>query len=207
MYQYIVFDLDMTILDTAEANLFAVQEALENLEGKKIARKDLEYIFSNTTDMTMDSLGIRDKVRFLRAWFDGIAKYRHTISFFPGMQELLHDLKNAGYQLGMVTSRTQEEAQTDIRLYGMTDLFRRIIGADDAELPKPNPHPLQKFVKDMQTQEKYVLYVGDTHSDMCCAASADVDFAVAGWGVMGDSEFSKSKYYCEQVEDLRKILL
>jgi len=45
LYQYIVFDLDMTILNTWEANLCAVKEALEKLEGKIVEKKDLEHFW------------------------------------------------------------------------------------------------------------------------------------------------------------------
>ena len=76
MYQYIVFDLDMTILNTWEANLCAVKEALEKLEGKIVEKKDLEHIFGCTTNQTMENFGVKDKRAFIQEWYDGVVRYQ-----------------------------------------------------------------------------------------------------------------------------------
>ena len=207
MYQYIVFDLDMTILNTWEANLCAVKEALEKLEGKIVEKKDLEHIFGCTTNQTMENFGVKDKRAFIQEWYDGVVRYQHTISFFEGIKELLYELKESGYGLGIVTSRTKAEAQVDVERFQMDGIFNQIIGADDVLMPKPHPDPLNKFIEENKTQKEKVIYVGDAISDLKCALRAGVDFAAAGWGIQSNHDFSESTYYFNHPSELRKCLL
>ena len=65
------------------------------------------------------------------------------VTIFPGVKEMLQDLKEKGYVLGIVTSRTRESALRYMDMLGITSLFDDMVTCDDTTVHKPNPEPLR----------------------------------------------------------------
>ena len=59
-YKHLVFDIDGTILDTADVNMVSLQRALLELRGEKKELEDLAFSFGIPGTSTMAILGFPD---------------------------------------------------------------------------------------------------------------------------------------------------
>lgn len=206
MYHHILFDLDMTILDTKELCIESFYYAFVRTQKGQIDKKSLEFILSHPLKVSMLKLRIQKEKEFLEQWMEGLKTYYKKVRFFPGMKELLHTLKKQGYSMGMVTSRTREEAMFDLERFDMKPFFSSLICSDDVQRPKPHPESLYKYMEEAGGAPGEVLFIGDTQSDADCASSAGVDFALAGWGALNSVAIKGEFYRLSVPEDIYGVL-
>lgn len=181
-YKHMVFDVDGTLIDSGMADLRGLQDTLEQLTGVVTPLEELRFSQGIPGITTLQLLGIEDPEGVQKLWIQNIIKYSGNITLFPEMQGALEVLASRGVRLGIVTSRTHQEFDTDFPRYGVVHLFGPMICADDTPGHKPEPDPLLRYMELTGSRPEEVLYVGDTINDSLCAQRSGVDFALALWG-------------------------
>jgi pyrophosphatase PpaX len=101
---------------------------------------------------------------------------------FAGVDEMLRELKQRGFRLGVVTSKKRLGAERGMRLYQMTELFDASICAEDTERNKPHPEPLLHAMERLGASPSETMYVGDSTHDIVAGQAAGVVTAAATWG-------------------------
>lgn len=182
MKKHIIFDIDGTLLDTTDALIRSLQAALETVTGRPFDRESLGIYMGITGEDTLEQLGISDIPGTLRLWEDRLAEEAWRTTVFDGVPELLLELHNRGYHMGLVTSKDRKELDMDWDRIPQNQLFELIVNADDTKEHKPSPEPLLKYLEKAGITAEEALYIGDSQHDMLCAKKAGVDFALAGWG-------------------------
>ncbi|MDL2206388.1 HAD family hydrolase [Eubacteriales bacterium OttesenSCG-928-N13] len=181
-YLHIVFDIDGTMTDTEKPLMISLQDTVQRFLGKHMTLEELRFAFGIPGDDTYNMLGITDKQAAAAHWQEKFQAYADQIQLFPGIREMLISLKDQGYTLGIITSKTHEEFEGGFTQFGLNDLFTLVVCADDTAGHKPDPDPMRYYLKQMNVQPHDVLYVGDTTYDMQCCHGAGVDGALACWG-------------------------
>ena len=179
MYKHIVFDVDGTLIDTEYAILHSLQDTLKKVCGKTYNLEDLDFALGITGAATLKQLNVPDIKATGILWNEILNGYKNSI--FDGIEELLQKLSQH-YTLGIVTSKTREEFEKEVSIFGLNKYFGTIICADDTFLHKPNPEPLLKYLELSGVANSETLYIGDSIYDLQCAKSCNVDFAFAKWG-------------------------
>lgn len=209
-YGHIVFDVDGTLLDTSLNILQSLKDALAETDGIQKNLNELEFVLGSTSLVSLDRLKIRNASKTLDLWLENEAKNLHLIRLFDGMGQLLTELTEAGYRLGIITSRTHEELELVLAPAPIHSFFPIIICSDDVASPKPAPDSLFRYMELTRSAADQILFVGDTIQDMKCAAGAGVDFALARWGTHDKSLSPKNifaEYQPQSPEDLGRLLL
>lgn len=205
-YKHIVFDVDGTLLDTAECILYSLQQALKTITGYSPELDELTFVLGHTSVANMEYLGITDKAEeTIALWVANEDKYSDMMRPFDGIPELLETLKSAGCQLGIVTSRTHEELDLVLDPHPIRSYFPVVICSDDTEEPKPSPAPLLKYMEETGAKNSEVLYIGDGVHDSTCASAAGAHFAHAVWGAQGDVHVP-AEYYPENPARLAELI-
>ena len=130
-----------------------------------------------------------------------MVKYQQHIRLFDGVRNMLDALHNKGCKLGVITSKTREEYETDFIPHGVGHYFDSVLCVDDSAKPKPNPDPLLTYLKRNGVLAKDVIYIGDTLYDSMCAHSAGVDFGLALWGCHNSNNI-KCEYQFESPDKI-----
>ncbi len=104
-YKHIIFDIDGTMLDSAYADITALQRVIHELQGKKYEPHELHFALGIPGEITLAQLGIENVVKANRLWNDYMKEAAHTMRIFDGIRELIIELKGKGVQLGIITSK------------------------------------------------------------------------------------------------------
>lgn len=183
-YDHIVFDIDGTLIDTKNAVMHGLQDAMCELTGRKIEIEQLLFSFGIPGEDALRILGMPDPKAALVVWNRHIRKYWDTIGVFSGIRETLNRLAESGISIGIVTSKTRQEYEVEFCRFDISRLLSSAVTADDTARHKPEPEPLIKYMQLTGAQPAGTLYVGDSEYDMRCAKAAGVDGALALWGAV-----------------------
>lgn len=205
-YKHIVFDLDGTLLDTAQTALTCLQRVLNEALEREVPMKELEDLFGIPCYEIAQIYKVADPDYVVSKWQEYDAQEKIHVKPFPGVIELMKDLLSRGHKLGLVTSRTQKEIAMQLAMFGMEGLFSVIVGSDDTLRRKPYPDPLEKYMQQANASSNDVLYIGDSLHDMQCASAAGAAFGYAGWGTLAVDNDSKFDYYFNSPADVLDII-
>ena len=105
-----------------------------------------------------------------------------------GSMEMLRDLDLQGFKLGVVTSRSREDASAFLAQQGLGDLIWVVITRDDVRRLKPHPMSVEKAAARLGLSPEQCVMVGDTNLDIRAArlAGASSVGVLCGFGTQRD---------------------
>lgn len=124
---------------------------------------------------------------------------------FPGIREILFDLKNIGFDLAIWTNRPRASTLASIKRLEIAAFIGEIYCYDDG-LPKPNAQGLIKVSGDFPKSR--VLHIGDSMGDVEGALSFGVDVIGACWysSALKDSFRARTPLVAMKVDDCREMI-
>ena len=137
------------------------------------------------------------------SYYWGTLLEKRRLHFFDGVKELLIDLKENGYFLGIVTSRDNDELNELSELLEYIDLFDVVITSDMVSLPKPSPESINVIIEKFSLKREETIYIGDSQSDSIAAKSALISFGFANWE--NKNLISQYDYLFETPQDINKL--
>ena len=91
----------------------------------------------------------------------------------PGATDMLERLNAAGFYLAVVSNKRGDILRREADALNWTRLFRRLVGANDAERDKPAAAPVHLALEDSAiVPGPDIWFVGDTDIDLVCAANS-----------------------------------
>lgn len=183
----IMFDFDGTIMDTNDIILNSWNYTFNRLTGHDADKKLMLEHFGEPLALSMKN--------FFGAPDDKIAEYidiyrsyqkknfTNEIKLFPGVSEMLEELKNAGFTLALVTSRLKATTVQGVEKFGLDRYFDIVVTADDCTKHKPDPQPINITLERLGKKPEEAVMVGDTLMDLGCAKNAGVISVLVGWSM------------------------
>ncbi|HJR17427.1 MAG TPA: HAD-IA family hydrolase [Gemmatimonadales bacterium] len=203
----VLFDLDGTLIDSLRLILDSYHHTLA--QHGFPARTDAEWLRGVGTPLTAQLAEWRDEMGTIEAL---IATYREynlkhhdrMVTVYPGVLDAVREIKAAGLQTGLVTSKNRLGALRGLKLVGLEALMDVLVCADEVTNPKPHPEPVQKAVTLLGADPAATVYVGDSIHDMLSGRQAGVLTAAALWGPFrrSDLEAATPDYWLETPPDL-----
>lgn len=194
-YKHIIFDIDGTMLDSAYADLTALQRVLFELQNKNYPISDLHFALGIPGEVALKQLGVSELSMANQLWNSYMKELLYTMKLFDGIKELLVELNSRGVKLGIITSKNKKEFHNDFIPFGIDAYFDTVITVEDSISPKPSAEPMLVYLDRAGVHSQEALYIGDTLYDRECAASAGVDFGVAVWGCHSIEQIHATYYF------------
>lgn len=190
----ILFDIDGTLLDSEETATRSLQRLLREEHGREYSYEELVPFFGYTSADTLRELGFArlpedEFTRLLLRWEEYYREEARKAQFFPGVRELLEELRRRGLLLGVVTSKNRAELEFELASHPEIARLDVHISSDDVKRPKPAPEALLLALARLGVPASAAWYVGDTLFDQEAARAAGVRFALAGWGARSVNGF------------------
>jgi len=191
----VVFDFDGTLADSVDGFVVAVTDTLVRFGHPAPSPEDIVdhmgrglrsfYVWA-TGDSDLEGLAqVVDatRARYFEVW-------REHTRVFPGIPELLADLRDRGAALGVLSNKGHEAT---VAVAG--DLFPRgtfdaVHGIADDWPGKPNPTGLLRMIEAMGSDPSRALMVGDMSVDVRVGRAAGVRTVGVSWGFQGPAAFT-----------------
>lgn len=156
-------------------------------------------------DQTLIDSQLAESQRRSRDW-QSVYQLVPSLLPYPGITELLTDLKFAGIPICVVTSSPRPYCDRVIAKWGWS--IDATVCYHDTQNKKPHPDPILLALKRLNVTSTSAIAIGDTATDTQSARSAGVFSIGAIWGTLEREQLSHSKpdLLCETIEELRKIL-
>lgn len=182
-YDVVIFDWDGTLWDSWQTH----QDALRHIADKLGCVNPRPEAVASCLGLPLDEiLGalFESNPAPLLDWYLGHyeRRWRATSRLFPGVVQMLHGLRGKGYQLALFSNKTRSAATQELAAAGLSGSFVVKTFGDEVTRAKPAPDGVHHVLQSLQAEPSRSLYVGDTATDMHCAADAGVGFAAALWG-------------------------
>ena len=186
MYDTILFDLDGTLTDSGLGITKAVQYALGQM-GFEVPPREALFSFIGPPLHTsfqrhygMDEETSREAVRQFRVYYNQMGGILEN-EVYPGVRELLADLKKAGKRLVIATSKPQAAAELVMRHFGLDEFVPEIIGGTD-DTRNTKGKVIGWALRENGIDPKTAVMVGDREHDIHGAAENDIPAIGITWG-------------------------
>lgn len=181
----ILFDFDGTIMDTNNVILMSWQHTFRTLENREEEEARLTATFGEPLEATLrkffPNVPVEESIEIYRTFQR--ARFTELIALFPGMKELIVELRARGYKVGLVTSRLYQTAMEGMEKFGLTELFDVIVTPEDTDKHKPDPEPVLIALEKLGSVPEASIMLGDTLFDILCARNAGVKSVLVGWSL------------------------
>ena len=212
-YTHLLFDLDGTLTDSEEGIINALKYALdkaglhENDTGKLRS-----FIGSSLLKTLQEVYGISKEraeeiVSYYRTYYSDKGIYENKL--YPGIPELLSDLKKAGKQLIVATSKRTTGAKQVLDIFNLNEYFELVAGGSpDGKISEKTDVIRHVFSKIGDEIKKNAVMIGDRKYDVIGARENGIDSIAVMYGYATKEEIDEAKptYRVESVEGLRKLL-
>ena len=196
MYDYLFFDLDGTIADSAPGIFASVRYALACYgmsAGEEVLRR---FVGPPLDDSFMREFGFSkekadEAVRFYREYYPEKGIFEQTI--YPGIPEALGALRDAGRHLFLATSKPEPFAKRILGHFGLTGYFEIAAGAsfDDSRASKDD---VLRYLTGMlpggeeAVAQGRVLMIGDRKYDVLGAKALGIPCLGVSFGYAEEGE-------------------
>lgn len=214
MFDYIFFDLDGTLTDPALGITNSFKYALKYF-GLEIPsyEKLCSFIGPPLVDTFRTQFGFSDEKASL-----GVLKYREYFaekgllenSVYPGIPDLLSDLKDAGKRLVVATSKPEEYSVKIIEHFGLAPYFENVCGSLMDESRSKKDQVIEYALERNKIEDRSkVLMVGDRKHDILGAKKTGLKSCgvLFGYGSLDELKEAGADYIAGDMAELKKICL
>ena len=183
MIDTVIFDFDGTIMDTNDVIIGSWQHVYKTLRGEE---GDLDYILSTfgepleySMENSFPEVSMEESVKIYRDWHR--ERFLDMIKLFPGITEMLQEVKARGYKTAIASSRLRFTLNQGLEKYGLEQYFDTVVAVEDAENGKPAPDIVLNTMERLDSKPETSIMVGDSRLDILCAHNAGVPCVLVGW--------------------------
>lgn len=215
MYSVILFDLDGTLTASAEGITKSVQYALHKLGIDEPDLHKLEaFVGPPLLDQFMNAYGMNQET----AW-QAVSYYRERYSQqgiyenrpYEGIRELLQNLKNQGYTLGVASAKPVYYVRQILDYFQLAPFFTVVEGTEMDGSRSGKAEVIREALKKLNMEEKkeQAVMIGDRWHDVQGAREAGIDcVAVAyGYGSLQELQQAGPVMIVPAVEGLQRFFL
>jgi phosphoglycolate phosphatase len=190
--QMVLIDLDGTLIDSVPDLAYCVDALMAELglpaRGEAKVRQwvgnGIERLVKRALLDQLD--GEPDQALLDKALPIYLALYKENLSkrsrLYPGVQDGLQFLHDAGYKLGCITNKAAAFTEPLLKDLGIYDYFRIVVSGDTLPVKKPDPLPLLHAAQFFKVEPSQALMVGDSISDVKAARAAGFQVVCVSYG-------------------------
>ncbi len=212
-----LFDFDGTLVDTTELIYQSLRHASREVLGHEPSREvlmanvgrplpqQMEELIEKEAGQNADPALPEKLLKSYRTQNDVL--HEDLIQEFPGVEEALARLREAGVKTAVVTSKRRHSVEMAVETFpGLGRVTDHFVTMEDTKEHKPEPAPLLKGLEllgGIPVEE--AAYVGDSPHDVKAAHAAGVTSVGVSWGAFPE-EVLKSAEPDYLVSDINAVV-
>lgn len=188
----IIFDFDGTLADSVSLALrmyndFSGVYEVEPVEGIEEARRLLALGYAKA--MRAKKITPLKLVTLVRLASKEMPKHMLEVVPYPGIVEMVTDLKSLGYRIGVLTSNQESIVRSFLSAHRFPEFD--FVVSEKTLFRKDKA--LKKIIKKYKLSTEEIVFVGDEPRDMQAAAKLGVKSVGVSWGLAGVEGFGKNQ--------------
>lgn len=213
MKQYILFDLDGTLTESAPGIINSLKYALERLGIKDYDRAILDRFIGPPLAVSFEKFfgftgeKCNNAIKIYREYFSEKGLFENSV--YPGVEDMLARLKSAGFKLAVATSKPEVFARRILDKFGLSGYLDVIHG-----IPLDNEHMtkaqvIERTMNELGVSEKQsALMVGDRDYDVAGAHQNGIEClgVTYGYGSLGELKGAGAEYIAVSAADVVKVI-
>lgn len=212
-YQYVIFDMDGTVLDTLEDLKDAVNRSLAAHKLPQISLEQARCYVGNGASRLIERAVPAGSAPELSAQvletFKADYKKNSLVKTAPyaGILPLMERLRAKGKRLAVVSNKPDFAVQ-DLAEQCFSGLFDLALGQRDEIPRKPAPDMVEFCLRELGAEKTAAVYVGDSEVDVATAKNAGLDGIAVTWGFRSREELltAGAERFADTMEDLERLL-
>ncbi len=207
----VLFDLDGTLIDSIDLIVNSARHAFEKCGHPMPTREEwiadlglpLRAMFGR---FIADDAKMEELVAGYREY--QLANHDRLVRPYEEVTSTLEALHDRGYDLAVVTSKSEPLAKRGLAHVGLEGFFDVIVGLESCTRHKPDPEPVRTALDRLRIGPKAAAFVGDSPHDMVAGRAAGVTTVAALWGPFSRAQLAGSEpdYYIGRMPELLHIV-
>lgn len=212
-WDYVLFDLDGTLTDSAEGILNCAEYALERLGKPVPAREQLRPMLGPPLSQTFHSMfGLDEQqaelgIRYYRERYSTVGLFENRP--FEGIDKMLAGLKSAGLRMGVATSKPEPFSRRILERFGLDKYFETITGCGLDGSLDTKAQVIEEALRRLGAEDKSrAVMVGDRCYDISGAKEAGLECIGVSWGFAEEGELEQygAIAVADSYSDLEELL-
>ncbi len=213
-YTHLLFDLDGTLTDSEEGIINALTYALGKAGINEQNTDKLRSFIGSSLQKTLQEVYGITKERaeqiatYYRSYYTEKGVFENKL--YPGIPELLADLKRAGKQLIVATSKRTPGAYQVLDIFKLNQYFDLVVGGSPDGTISEKKDVIHHVFSNMGNDIKdNAVMIGDRKYDILGAHENGIDSIAVMYGYATKEEIDESEptYRVDTVNELRVLLL
>ena len=208
-FQLFMFDLDGTLLDSAEDIAIAVNYAFRKLNLPEKSKEEVVSKVGYGAKKLIEDLipeypeDVKEKALelFREFYHQNPVIYSKLYDY---SEEILAKLKESGKLIAVVTNKYEELSKRILEKLGVLNYIDLVVGADTTSEKKPSPLPVFYTLQNLNVNKEKAILVGDSETDVLTAKNAQVYSCLVLHGY-GKKDLALSLNPDFVIENLKKI--
>lgn len=202
-----IFDFDGTLVDSFVLVKKVLPIVCKELGKDDFSDKEIEIMKTKGFGQLIKELKIPLlKIPSLNGMIqEKLNAYMEEMEFFPNLLPQLTDLKQAGFNLGILSSNSRNNIDKFLSAKNQTQLFD-FIYTDKSLFGKDKI--LKRLIKTHQLGLDDILYFGDEVRDIEACHKVGIKIAAVSWGfnTKESLEANNPEYLLDQVEEIGQLV-
>jgi len=185
----LIFDLDGTLVDSAEDLRAALNQLLGGLDLRPIEANEIKGMIGDGVLKLVERALVaahgdpqqKDALlpRFLEIYQANSANLTRC---YPAVLETLDLLHSKGFRLAVVTNKPVLATNKILEALSLAEFFPVVVGGDSVQQRKPHPAPLLEAARRLGVEVSQSLMVGDNIHDVEAAHAAGMRCVAVSYG-------------------------
>lgn len=215
MVKLVLFDLDGTLLNTLDDLADSCNYMLEEYGFPTYETEKYKYFVGNGMPNLVERIIPEDKysdelhkecLAFFKKRYS--QHYMDKTRAYDGIKELVAELKNKGYKVGIVSNKAHEATEVIVDKLLGSDLFDTVNGKREGYSTKPDPTLTLKVIGDMGCSPHETVFIGDSGMDAKTAVNVGCTGIGVLWGFRDEAELRENgaHYTVNKPQEILRIL-
>ena len=212
MQKAIFFDLDGTLTDSGEGIINCATLALAHFGLPVPSREEMRVFVGPPLDKTFIEFGVpadrvSEAIQVFRSRYVPVGIFENYP--YPGIRELLEQLKEKGIRLFVATSKPEEMAHKVLNHFGLAHHFEMICGATfDGRISEKHEVIAELLRLAGEPDKDEIVMIGDRKYDIEGAHAFGIRAVgvTYGFGTREELETAGADAICESVEGLAEAI-
>ena len=213
-YQAVLFDMDVTVLDTLDDLCDSINHSLAEFSLPQVSREHVRQCLGNgAAFLVSHSIPAgsspeleADVLAFYKPWYDAHCLIKTAP--YEGILPMMQSLKEQGLRLAIISNKPNRAVQelSDAFFPGLLELS---VGESPSVRRKPAPDTVLTAASQIGLSVDQCVYVGDSEVDLQTARNAGMDCISVTWGFRDEAQLIEAgaSVLVRTPEELESLLL